>query len=335
MFYIGIDVSKATLDCAYRTSQEVTSQYMTQYINDQAGFKQIVADINQLNPNQQEVFVTIEPTGGYESRCVHHLLAQGYQVSLPNPKFIKDFASSQGRRSKTDQIDAKVICNYGYERQPKTHTLLAANVEEMRDLLQRKTDLEKLIRAEKNRLKQYQQRPRQSLKVNSSLGRILEALEDELVEIDQALDNIVKSEATISDHFKRLLTLPGIGPKTVAYLFVHLTLCHTLTDGKGTDRMVVAMAGLDPECFASGTSIYLPPRISKKGNKLIRQKLFMGALGGVSGHNPLRDFYQRLVGRGKAKKKALVAAMRKILVWAWAIFIKEVDFDPALAGARS
>lgn len=335
MFYIGIDVSKNTLDLAYRTDELDQAKYLFQCSNDQAGFEQFVTEIEDLNLKQQPVFVTIEPTGGYEGRCVHHLLAQGWQVALPNPKFIKDFGSSRGRRSKTDRVDAKLICEYGFERKPNTHTLLSTKVEAMRDLLQRKSDLEKLIRSEKNRQKQYQQRPRQTLAINASLEKIIELLEQEIEQIDHELKEMVKNDWVISGQIKRLLTLPGVGPKIVCHLFVHLALCHTLTDGKGKASMVVAMAGLDPQAFQSGISILKSPHISKKGNKLIREKLFMGALGGVSGNNPLKDFYQRLIGRGKAKKKALVAAMRKILVWGWAIFIKDVDFDPALAATKS
>lgn len=70
------------------------------------------------------------------------------------------------------------------------------------------------------------------------------------------------------------------------------------------------------------------------GDKLIRNKLFMAALGGVRGRNVLADFYQRLVGRGKAKRLALVAAARKILVWSWAVFVNEVDFDAAKAAPK-
>ena len=335
MFHIGVDVSKSTVDCAYRSSEDNGSTYLGQYSNSQTGFDQMIQNINDLNQNQDDVFATLEPTGGYEGRLVHCLIAQGWKVSLPNPKYIKDFASSQGRRNKSDQIDCVSICDYGTERKPETHTLLSSKIEAMSDLLQRKNQLEKTIRAEKNRLKQYQQRPRQALRVNDSFNRILEMLEEELREIEKEIDDIVKNDCVISNHITRLLTLPGIGPKTVHYLFVHLALCYTLTKGKGTSSMVVAMAGVDPEKFTSGTSIRKPPKISKKGDKLLRQKLFMGALGGVSGDNPLKDFYQRLVGRGKPKKKALVAAMRKILVWAWSIYVNEVDFDPALAGAKS
>jgi transposase len=69
------------------------------------------------------------------------------------------------------------------------------------------------------------------------------------------------------------------------------------------------------------------------GNAEVRRLLYMGALGALRGHNPLHDFYDRLVGRGKAKKLALVAASRKLLTWAWAIFAAETDWNPALLTA--
>ncbi len=67
------------------------------------------------------------------------------------------------------------------------------------------------------------------------------------------------------------------------------------------------------------------------GNPTMRRLLYMGALGGGRGDNPLRVFYRRLVERGKAKKLALVAAARKILVWSLLIFRQEQPFDPARA----
>lgn len=70
------------------------------------------------------------------------------------------------------------------------------------------------------------------------------------------------------------------------------------------------------------------------GDNEVRRLLYMGALGGVRGNNPLKSFYQRLVGRGKAKKVALVAAARKILVWAWTIFSHQIDWRCRCAAWR-
>ena len=105
-----------------------------------------------------------------------------------------------------------------------------------------------------------------------------------------------------------------------------------LTNGQGSAKGLTAYVGLDPQPYESGTSVRKPATISRMGDTTLRRKLYMGALGGIRGQNPLRAFYQRLVGRGKKKRLALVAAARKLLVWAWKVFQTETDFDPAKLG---
>ena len=92
---------------------------------------------------------------------------------------------------------------------------------------------------------------------------------------------------------------------------------------------MVAFVGLDPQPYESGRSVHKRATISKMGDRSVRHYMYMGALGGVRGKNALRSFYHRLVSRGKAKRLALVAAAHKILIWAWAVFSQDVDFDPS------
>jgi transposase len=66
------------------------------------------------------------------------------------------------------------------------------------------------------------------------------------------------------------------------------------------------------------------------GNATLRRLLYMGALSAVHGQNPLHAFYERLVGRGKAKKLVVVAAARKLLTWAWMLFSRQSDWNPDL-----
>lgn len=102
----------------------------------------------------------------------------------------------------------------------------------------------------------------------------------------------------------------------------------TLTNGQGDAKGLTAFLGLDPTPHESGTSVRGPTPISRMGLAQVRRLLFLGALGGVRGKNPLQAFYQRLVGRGKPKVVALVAAARKILCWSWAVFQHQTTFDP-------
>jgi transposase len=89
----------------------------------------------------------------------------------------------------------------------------------------------------------------------------------------------------------------------------------------------VAYVGLDPQPYQSGTSVRKRAAISRKGDRTVRRRLFMGALGGIRGKTVLQQLYRGLVGGGKAKKVALVAAARKILIWAWAVYRQQTSFD--------
>ena len=117
--------------------------------------------------------------------------------------------------------------------------------------------------------------------------------------------------------------MPGLGAKTGLHLVVLLHRWHTLTAGQGRDKGLVAYVGLDPQPHESGTSVHGRAAISRQGERGLRRRLFMAALGGTRHDNALRRFYRRLVERGKAKKLALVAAARKLLTWAWAVFRRQ------------
>lgn len=110
-------------------------------------------------------------------------------------------------------------------------------------------------------------------------------------------------------------------------MLVLRNLRDVLTNGDGSAKALTAFVGLDPKPHRSGTSVNKIARISRQGNKKFLSRLYMGALGGVRGNNALKLFYQRLVAKGKAKKIALVASSRKIVVWALAAFRSNQKWD--------
>jgi transposase len=153
-------------------------------------------------------------------------------------------------------------------------------------------------------------------------------LEGELETINQAITTFFDQQPEYKTQLKRLRQLPGGGPKNAPHLLLLLCRWDILTAGQGTAKQLTAFVGLEPTPYSSGSSVFKRASISKMGDSHIRSLLYRGALGGVRGHNPLRNFYQALVKRGKAKRLALVASARKILVWAWTCFSRQVDFDP-------
>lgn len=326
---VGVDIAKASFVAAYCWQGQ--GKMLGSFPNTPAGFAALAQALREVQAtcSTSQIHLIMEPTGGYELPLASFALQQGWQISLPNPRHIRDWAKGIGRRAKTDPQDALLLARYGAERQPKHWRPLPAEVAELEHLLRRKDDLEQLLRQERNRQQALRQRPGLPSAVPDSLERVIGTLEEELAAIEAAIKEQLRAHPDLQASVKRLRTVPGIGPKNVVWLLVVLTRWHTLTEGQGDSRGVVAYCGLDPQPYDSGTSVHKRATISRQGNRELRRRLFLSALGGVRGRTVLRAFYQRLVGRGKAKKAALIAAARKILVWAWAVFRDQTTFDPA------
>ena len=326
--YVGVDIAQAKFDAA--VWQGSTGTALNSFSNTTAGFEQFVVRVQAVLPAcDTQIVLVLEPTGGYELGLVAFAYAHGWQVCLPNPKQVRDFAKSRGRRAKTDAQDALLLAQFGAEQQPEPQQELPAHIQELAELLHRREDLQQLKRSESNRLIGLQQRPRPAQAVIQSLERTIAALDAELAAIEQAIDDLIQRDPDLKREAKRLRSVPGVGEKNVLPILVLFYRWRARTAGRGTPKGLVAFAGLDPQPYDSGRSVHKRATISKMGDRSVRHYLYMGALGGVRGKNALRSFYNRLVSRGKAKRLALVAAAHKILIWAWAVFSQDVDFDPS------
>jgi transposase len=326
---LGVDMAKQGFVAALR--DDAGAEELGTFENDSKGHQALTERVQALCERRgvQQIHLIIEATGGYEAALVAHAYAQQWLVSLPNPKQVRDWAKGVGYRVKTDRVDARILAHYGAERNPPTRPPLAAEVSHLDSLLKRRDDLEQALHKERTRLTESAGRPGMSPKVRESFQQVIDALEQALAEIAQAIDELCQSHTPFQHNRQRLLALPGVGPKVVLPLMVKLLQWQNLTGGAGDAKGLTAFVGLDPQPYESGRSVRKQPGISKMGDHELRRLLYMGALGGVRGQNPLKPFYDRLVGRGKAKKVALVAAARKILTWAWTIFSRQTEWNPA------
>jgi transposase len=325
---VGIDMSKKDFAVAIRCEKK--EKELGKFANEASGYAALAEQLKGACAEQglMQIHIIIEATGGYEAALVAYAYENKWWVSLPNPKQVRDWAKGVGYRVKTDRVDARILAQYGVERQPARRPQLAVEVSELDSLLKRRLDLEQALHKEQTRLSELTGRPGISPKVSESLQQVIDALRAALSEIQSAIDTLCQSHKPFQENQQRLLALPGVGPKTVLPLLVKLFQWQTLTDRQGTSQGLTAYIGLDPQPYESGRSVRKHPGISKMGDNELRRLLYMGALGGTSGNNPLKTFYQGLIGRGKAKKLALVAAARKILVWSWTIFSRQIDWNP-------
>ncbi len=325
--FLGADIACQTIALAALTERSVDT--LASIANTPEGFAQLQQGLHHRYPDlaAEHVHVCLEPTGGYEEAFCLWAHAQGWQVHLPNPKHVRDWAKGCGQRAKTDRIDARLLVRYLVERRPPLWHPVEATVSELDSLLERKRDLEQMLQQEKNRQQLLARRPRIAGAVHANVGQVLSSLAQALEQIEQAIQAHLQQHASLREQARQLRTVPGVGAKNVLPLLITLSRFAALTQGQGTAKSLTAYAGLDPTTLESGSSVRGPHGISRLGNRRLRQQLYMGALGGTRGNNGLRRFYERLVSRGKAKKAALVAAAHKILTWSWAVFRTQTDFD--------
>jgi transposase len=333
--YVGSDIAQATF--AVGLWDEDRGRFLGELKNELAGFQELARWVvkEQARTGATTVCLVLEPTGGYEVALALFALEHGWRVCLPNPRHVRDFAKGLGQRAKTDKQDALLLARYGSERKPAPWAPLPAAVSELESLLERKRDLEQMLHQEHARQKGWQRRPNTAARVLPNVAGVIEALQAALAEVEAAIGEHLKEHPELAAQARQLQSVPGVGKKSVLPLLVLLHRWHVLTGGKGSAKKLSAYAGLDPQTHTSGTSVRGRETISRMGDRRMRARLYMCALGGAKGKNALREYYQRMLARGKAKKLALVAASRKILIWAWAVFRDHVAFQEQKTAPRA
>ena len=159
-----------------------------------------------------------------------------------------------------------------------------------------------------------------------SLKRSLRNLQKEIKQLETDLNEIVKSEH--QSLMTRLESIPGIGRKTSIMLIV-------LSDGFErfeTSGQLCSYAGITPIIRQSGSSVRGRARISKVGNRNLRNLLFMCSFTACKHNKACRAIYERIIAKGKSKKLALLAVCNKLLKQAFAIAKSGIIYDPEYRG---
>jgi transposase len=314
--YAGIDVSAASFEAA-RQKDRGRIEHRS-FANDSKGHREAAGWIGRKGR------VCMEATGVYHLALALALVKAGIEVMVVNPRVAHDFAGALSKRIKTDKVDALVLLEF-VQRMPFMLWVPPRKaVMELRALTRRRAELIGTATAEKNRL--------HAERVSGSNGYVerdirlhLEQLSKRVKGLGKEALAVIASDEELSAQYKRLVAMVGIGPTTASALLGELAV---LDPTMGV-RQVVAHAGLDPRKKQSGTSIDTPTRISKVGNARIRGTLYLVAVTAIRCDPRAKAFYDKLVGRGKAKMQALVAVMRKLLHGVWMVMTRGVEFDSA------
>ena len=289
--YVGIDVSKDRLDVAVlgeRQEQQVD--------NTVQGIAQLVEQMQTLQPE----LIVVEATGGYQRCVVEALFHAGLCVAVVNPVRVRQFARADGLLAKTDRLDAFVLAKFGKKMQPRQYEGKSEAEKQLSALLVRRKQVEEMLKAEQNRLRTV------SSNLRGSVERSIAFLKEEKKRLDQQIRDVMKEQKAWQTQTEILGSAPGVGVVTTATLLAELPEL-----GKMDRKRIAALVGVAPMNYDSGKKRGY--RKTKGGRTDVRSVLYMSTLVATRYNPVIQAQYQHLLKRGKEKKVALTACMRKFL----------------------
>jgi transposase len=290
--FAGIDVSKATLDIAVgRTG------HTWRVGNDLDGIQSAIQRLRSFNPE----LVVVESTGGLERPLLSAFVSAGLPISLINPGRVRQFARSAGLLAKTDKIDARLLAHFAEAIQPRPTTLPSEQEQYLAMLSDRRRQVLGMRVAEINRLNTVPEPMRKFVEAS------IDFLNRQLAELQAEIDAFIQNDPAFRTKNDLLLSVPGVGKVTSAVLIGDLPEL-----GQLNQKQIAALVGVAP--FNSDSGNRRGNRAIKAGRSSVRNVLFMAALAAIRCNPIIKSFYNRLIAKGKPKKVAIVACMRKLLV---------------------
>lgn len=291
--FVGIDVAKDRLDV-----HVLPMGHAFALPRDGEGLASLIERLRPLAP----ALIVLEATGGFETVVTAALAGADLPLAVINPRQIRDFARAIGRLAKTDAIDAAVIARFAERIRPAIRPLPDAERRTLAELVARRRQLVAMIVAETNRRRRIA-----DARLARRIDRHLAWLQAELTATDTDIDARVRRIPAWQEAASLLTSVPGVGPVVSRVLLAELPELGTLDR-----RKIAALAGVAPVNHDSGQT--RGRRAIRGGRSGVRSALYMAALVASRCNPVIRDLYQRLLARGTAKKAALVASMRKLLV---------------------
>jgi len=289
---VGVDTGKYQLDIYLRPlGIDFTVS------NDEKGIQKALQTLKKYAPTR----IIIEATGR-----LHHLFITACgKAKLPfsviNPASIRKFAEAIGQFAKTDKLDAQLIAHYGEAVKPELSRLKPANIQKMSDFLARRRQLVGMQTMEKNRLKGLPK------SLSSFIRPVLSTLKNQIAKLDKKLLKLISQCDEYKTKKAILNSVPGIGN------IITFSLLSDMPElGKISNKEAAALIGVAPMNRDSGT--YQGQRKIRGGRASIRSVMFMGMMSAIRFNPVIKVTYERLLAAGKAKKVALIACIRKMIV---------------------
>lgn len=321
---VGIDISKASFDaciCQKHINQSYTFSKVRKFKNDKSGFNLFLKWVKKNANSELSVHFALEATGTYHELLSYHLYKLKKQISVVLPNKVKYFAKSLNVKGKTDPIDAKNISMMCSDRALRKWEPPSDLFRELRSICRLYESLQSDKTQQSNRFKQLEISYNPLKKAIQIHRNNIKRIEKQLSQLEKDMECILRSDEKIYDKVKNLLSIKGIGMKTIAIVLGETQGFQLINN----QRQLVSFCGLDVVQHQSGSSIKGKTRISKKGNSHIRSALFFPAMSARRYNPGMAKFFDR-VTKNKKKKVGITAIQRKLLVLMYSLWKNNLPF---------
>jgi transposase len=326
--WAGFDMAKLSLMAAIWGYQEHCDRTVRPFNRTRKAMKLLLGWLREMVPEGKRIGIVMEATGSFSEEVAEWLLDLDptLRIAIVNPGQTSAFIRSLGFRNKTDDLDAKALAQYGQERQPVLWQRPSPEMKALRDLVRTRIDLVQARTAMKLRLGDHERTAKMASK---ALATVIESLTAQIAVLDLAIEKHVAAHESLSHQVERLCSIKGVKMVTATTILVELGDLRRFT----SSRQLSAFAGLSPKLRQSGTSLNGKAHLCKMGSGRARAALYMAA-GSAARFNPdLKATYQDLQAKGKTKRSALGAVMRKLLVLMRAVLVADHDWVPMRSAA--
>lgn len=323
---IGIDISRSTFTacvCQQADDGKLTFSKVLEFGNDSKGFNQLLRWAKGLIVLDSELVFLMEATGVYYENLAHHLHKIKKRVHVVLPNTSKHYFSSLNVKTKTDAVDARILSQFGVERVHKLWSPPPGTLLQLRNLTRYYVQLQE----QKTALGNIKHSKDCSYDIQTFIAKSNKKLISEIDrEIERCLKEIKKAieqDKSLKEQVKKILTIKGVGLITVATI-----LAETMGfDQFHSSKQLVSYSGYDIVQRESGTSVKGKTRISKKGNRYIRNALYFPAMVACRYNQNLKEIYIRINKNNKASKMiGQVAIQRKLLVLIYTLWKNNTEF---------
>ena len=315
--FIGIDFAKEKFDAAIIKAcglRETGNREYGVFKNDRKGFQQFMKWVrtHAVDTLEEEWLFCGEDTGTCSTGLSKWLYGKGLDIWIETPYTIRH--SSGIQRAKTDKADSSMIAEYAWRHQDKAllYEPLSESLSTLREifLYRHKLVQQRVAMDIRKQDKEHSELSKAMNFIKRKSDHIIEEIDKAIKECDKMIDRTIEEDEELKENYTIITSVKGIACQNAACLLI---FTNNFKRFDLDPRKIACYYGVAPFGRQSGTSVHSPARTSHFANKMIKALLAQAAQCARIYNPEIKEYYNRLIKRGKKPLVALNNVKNKLI----------------------